>query len=967
MSEKTVRKRNKPSLVCGNCKKKKIKCDRKLPCLACVRTNLGYGCSYGDEPKQPQDNTGDKSIYWELLKLRERVKELEQIQGKNINADQNNSINSGSEGNSAYKPSFGTRTDFNGNTDEPIFTASSDTTPSTRIPHTTYDDASSRYTLSIQSSFNNTPPSTGSNITYHPNNHPIVSYKHIISFYEGCIPIQIKGKIKRANYGPLTIAAIMKGDPWLCLHWKHMESQANTVSTSCILTQQLPPQTQENDNLYGKSSAEPDKNGVVPESTFFKKSLENEGYGEIIPYKSLQKKINAEILNSNTTFNITNLTLARSLFDGRGHSELQLIEKIESILPSKKVIWCLINRFFRKLYPFFPFLDEQDFKEELVKILGHENCKEDYVKIEKKLDLVNVCICLILLRLTYLSLFSNINSENEQALESEDETEEKFLLSNPINLVTIDIARSCVQSLQSTKKYNLTLFQAILFMRIYTIHAPEEGDGMDGGDSQVKTGVLINVAYLLGFNREPNKFNDVCNNEKVNNICRKIWYYLIKTDVLQAYMGTPFGIDMNHFDTLLPYLSEESKNGEYKTELGSESYPGNNCAGVSNTLPMSNSNVSNLEMERVVIDSFKLHSTLSPLREVLKMVLDMTKGTSVNTLTEGITKVENVCKEQYEVILSQSKGSFDRVWRVQLFLYFKSFLLSIYLHLFLYYERLTEVELSFYFLALCHDKILTDILPFFSEILTGELSQFGFIMNPILQITIHKCIQFVLLTATRVSYQRYSMGRDEGHQRKLESVQYQQQFQAIEQFAENSIRTGELMIRMFDKLSSRYFYSWRLKNIMKKLFQHAADDELYKDVPQSVKDLNSLNFSTSQLRKLNELIKDINRKVDCIVNKKREDVPENVFIPASSGEIPLDPGSNEYIDQMWMLMMAMKDTNFQSKFIPEEQAILNTKLHFKQEDPDFQSTTTPGPTSPYLQLEGGWFDIFNVFPESSWE
>lgn len=108
-------------------------------------------------------------------------------------------------------------------------------------------------------------------------------------------------------------------------------------------------------------------------------------------------------------------------------------------------------------------------------------------------------------------------------------------------------------------------------------------------------------------------------------------------------------------------------------------------------------------------------------------------------------------------------------------------------------------------------------------------------------------------------------------------------------------------------------------------------------------------------------------KLNCIVNKKREDVPENVFIPASSGEIPLDPGSNEYIDQMWMLMMAMKDTNFQSKFIPEEQAILNTKLHFKQEDPDFQSTTTPGPTSPYLQLEGGWFDIFNVFPESSWE
>lgn len=39
-------RRNRPTLVCTSCKKRKIKCDKGRPCSSCVRHNIGDTCSY---------------------------------------------------------------------------------------------------------------------------------------------------------------------------------------------------------------------------------------------------------------------------------------------------------------------------------------------------------------------------------------------------------------------------------------------------------------------------------------------------------------------------------------------------------------------------------------------------------------------------------------------------------------------------------------------------------------------------------------------------------------------------------------------------------------------------------------------------------------------------------------------------------------------------------------------------------
>ena len=90
--------RNKPSLSCTNCRKRKTKCDRKQPCSACVKKiNLSYTCAYDTPPKQfainsdtPQRNIQHASVTnlkplmmlrtqfnKKLARLRKRIIELE--------------------------------------------------------------------------------------------------------------------------------------------------------------------------------------------------------------------------------------------------------------------------------------------------------------------------------------------------------------------------------------------------------------------------------------------------------------------------------------------------------------------------------------------------------------------------------------------------------------------------------------------------------------------------------------------------------------------------------------------------------------------------------------------------------------------------------------------------------------------------------------------------------------------------
>lgn len=114
-----------------------------------------------------------------------------------------------------------------------------------------------------------------------------------------------------------------------------------------------------------------------------------------------------------------------------------------------------------------PFLDEFNFRQEIEKIIGPECYENTLIKeiyIEKRLDLAHVGILLIVLRLSYLTLFSNKSSINKANLNNTGSNEEaqelKYLLCSPISINVVVIARSCLFAFSYSEKLICLFYNA---------------------------------------------------------------------------------------------------------------------------------------------------------------------------------------------------------------------------------------------------------------------------------------------------------------------------------------------------------------------------------------------------------------------------------------------------------------------------------------------------------------------------
>lgn len=159
----------------------------------------------------------------------------------------------------------------------------------------------------------------------------------------------------------------------------------------------------------------------------------------MVPYTNVLKA-RTDLYNKKSKLNENALPLGLTFYEGQAGKELRLsdkiqlhlIDKIQIILPTRKVIWKLIDRYFAWLYPFMPFIDEESLIRDISKILGpksFEDTKIQQVKVERRLDLAHIGILLVVLRLSYLSLFCNKSSVNEERLNTTDPSQ-KLKISN---------------------------------------------------------------------------------------------------------------------------------------------------------------------------------------------------------------------------------------------------------------------------------------------------------------------------------------------------------------------------------------------------------------------------------------------------------------------------------------------------------------------------------------------------------
>lgn len=343
----------------------------------------------------------------------------------------------------------------------------------------------------------------------------------------------------------------------------------------------------------------------------------------------------------------------------------------------------IVQEVFTHLYLAIPLIDETAMKEQIQRLIGPEGYQDINVtvKVEKKLDFAYLGLLLIMMRFSYVSLFSHdstINEINFQTNNPEPKAQQiKFLLNNPIDIDVIDVAQLCLNQFDMMRCANMAIMQLALLTRLYHMYAPELGDGVDGGDAIVFNATLIQMARSLGLHRDPDLFPETFKDLRQNNLARKIWYYVLILDFNNAMNeGATVSASFNSFDTKTPLY-----------------VPG--CE-----------NVEDAEIEKIACSCYpSFDYVYEPMSEMFASVFKVRGEVSMADLVKRMNFMESHFKEQYGLVpkmyTTVCDGSNDAMPNtLKLKIYFTGTFLvaSMHFHIFNYYERKKNINLSYYYI-----------------------------------------------------------------------------------------------------------------------------------------------------------------------------------------------------------------------------------------------------------------------------
>lgn len=721
---------------------------------------------------------------------------------------------------------------------------------------------------------------------------PYVSNEETLDLYSGYSPIHIR-EARRMNYGPFSFLSIMKKDKGLLKMLQFMMSKRFEKLRDKVAGGQnlMDSKTDQDDSKFRKTAM--DREGLsdliayrqarennlaksiqlkqaTKQSILYPSNGSNPSMDSIFKSK-MEKAIPAQAAreNANIYMNKHAISLGLTFYEGKLDQELHLIEKLKLIIPKQKVIWLLINRFFVSIYPYMPFVDEEDFKKQMARIIGPEDYTEKAVdvKVEIRLDFAYMGILLLILRLVYLSLLSNKNSENEANLNTEDKSpkaqELKYLLSNPISISIVDMAKLCLDQFDLFQKSNLVIVQFALFMRIYNMCSPEDGDGADGV-SQIFNGTLIQMAHSIGINREPEKFEEFNDFKKTNNITRKMWHFLVADDIAEAYQyGNPIGIERQYYDTKLPYYE-----------------PGNgNCADDA--------------IEQNVVSTYSYFEQYhTHVLKILKICLNIQTPVNIGLLVKYVSEFEILLHENYGTI-DQFLTKFDsekygfpfiKVLKCRNYIHMKFFLNLIFFQLYLHYELKNQSEYAYFYLKKSFVSSAFEFVPEIFKLIFRCREYFGesseLIMNPVFESLTHKTNQITLTLMIKINCEIYALRKNEAHRFKLSNdPEYKLKFSRLLKVSKTLEAIFRHGVSALSRFSNRYYYAWRVTKAHTFLLSLATSEDFYKffDAQGGKK---SLDLNLEQISELSTICDASFHKISKLkfFNKiSKENLPSEVF------------------------------------------------------------------------------------------
>lgn len=577
------------------------------------------------------------------------------------------------------------------------------------------------------------------------------------------------------NYGPFTWLSFIRKDRFCNILWNYIKSNG--------------PKTGEPQMIPSKNQK---ATTAQHEQQFQTYSIKRE---EISPFNQTELK---------AQFNKDALSVGLTVFEGEVDPKLNLNERIRLILPTQRGIWILINRFFRRVYPYIPLLDETYFRKHISRILGPEtytDSKYEDINIRTKNDYATLGILLIVLRITYLSSFSNRNNVNERALASapgSEFAEMKYILSNPINIDVINVARLCLAEFDLYKKNALVVLQCVLFLRIYGSLSPEDGDGTDGNDGHVLNTVCIQISYCMGLNREPFSHRNSASDEKVNNLKRKLWFYLKVIDLHLSYeFGFPQAIHDGFSDIQRPFYNPQ------------------------------NSNSYDINLERTLCEFMStIDDFVDQFRFVVSRCLNIKTRLKMSEVTELASQLEVRMKFYFGSISDFTIPSqlpvdhpFIKVLKCRLYLSTRIFTMTLYYHFYLNYEKKEINDLCFFYIKKCFSiytgDLLSEVLPLIlhnDKNFDSNTTVPDLILNPNIEFAIHKGNQIIFGLWIRMVDAISIMESDLGmHKENMaHNPVYNLKYTRICTMVKLIDKIARFSTKCISRLSHRYYYAWRV-------------------------------------------------------------------------------------------------------------------------------------------------------------
>lgn len=508
--------------------------------------------------------------------------------------------------------------------------------------------------------------------------------------------------------------------------------------------------------------------------------------------------------NSEDTTKLVAINITTALNSSEVDND-QLIHLINTVLPTKKMVWELLDYYFNCFYTFLPILDEEDFRINISRIICEESYTEEKCQatITNKIDILYVGILLAVLKICHSSYTCHLRLYNENT-EVDFDPKMKHFKENPLHLNIFEVAKICLHKFDIFSYTSLLIFQLGLAIMFYESHAPEAHEGLDQERINTFSSMMIQLAVSLGLHVEPGLLDPKISNSKEANLRRKVWYLLLVFDsILTSTSGVESGIQRIKYNVRLPFATE-------------------NNANIRNSV---------LEMATLaVLQCCKNLPHLSLIKDKFhEKSLDLKK-----LHEEFFGKINTILINKMEQLKTTKSNTFYIYQSFGLNFRFQNavVLLSLKMHVFNYLEKKGKYKKALKYLLKAMDAIYDDLLPIIIQTCGSsslEKDKMDILISPSFQSTITRIITYHLAILLRCKV----LGLD---------------YSIVD-------RGCQYFLSYLSSLSSSFFYSWKFTKILTYIRCRLDDLNLFEIIPTN-------EFCLDQ-----ESLQSINFKIDTVLSR----------------------------------------------------------------------------------------------------